>query len=948
MKKVIAAIVVVLAVVIAIVMWKREPSRPKQTAAPTTPISAPASVTVRGADGVERTLPAWMFARAPGQRIAGRVTFRGQPVKDALVQLQSRLTAADIVLPVDVRTDAQGHFDLGVRPATAYDVTATSPDTAAAIVHLELENPKLDPPPDHLELVLGECTSSVEGTVYDASNNPVPKARIRRDGLVGTETDAKGHYKVCVPFGDAELHYSADGYGSVILTIDARGQMVRDVVLVPEATISVRVVRDDTLQPVQGALVLINPATWGPDRARPASAITDADGRVRIDALVPGRFHVFAIAEGAQTSQASEVLAEVGVPAEITVKIVATAKITGHVMSANKPLAGVEVSAIRKAPTMRSPVAFTQADGSFVLDRVPVGDVSFIAFPYDVESPTSLQTAAGKTVDVTITVHALGAIRGHILRLGKPVPGVQVCCVQTVAGLQPTATSKLDGTFEYRGVPAGEYDLQAGSDELGAFNMPVHVKLAAGEEKTVDIDLDMAGAITGTVVDKAGAPVPGVFVRWQHDKTGDLGRCMTNAKGEYRCGAMTGGGTYRAAVFPSSDLQGIPYPTATGAPYPAVDVADGKTVVEGITIAIDHAKRSISGHVVDDAGAAVADAVVKTMPTAGQGAPQFNSWLRLPTTSTDADGAFTLNDLAPGAYALEAQGADGGEGVATGIEAGAKGVTLKIERAGTITGTLVGFAKPPVVYALPKGPFKLFSGVVDGQTFRITGLRPGRYTVNAQTAIEGDIQQVDVKAGQPTNITLTSHGQGAIEGTVLDFRTKKTLGGATCRVVMALDGDQGMTNWDMATAPKADANGRIVIDPAPAGTVSVICQPTGYKWSLATTDLTLAKGGRATPQLYAVELLQENPTSTGAVLDWRVTTPRIATIVPNSPAAAGGLLVGDLVTAVDGVSVAGLCGSAVSVLIGSTPANGDVKITVQRQAAAKTVTVKALHMPGMP
>src|ERR1043165_8975903 len=114
---------------------------------------------------------------------------------------------------------------------------------------------------------------------------------------------------------------------------------------------------------------------------------------------------------------------------------------------------------------------------------------------------------------------------------------------------------------------------------------------------------------------------------------------MTNAKGEYRCGAMTGGGLYRAAVFPSSELTGIPYPSATGAPYPAVEVADGKTVVENVTIAIDHETRSISGRVVDDTGAAVADATIKALPVAGDQAPQFNSWLRLPTTSTDADGA---------------------------------------------------------------------------------------------------------------------------------------------------------------------------------------------------------------------------------------------------------------------------------------------------------------------
>jgi protocatechuate 3,4-dioxygenase beta subunit len=947
MKKLVVAIVVVVALVIAWFAFRHRSSHPKSSTASTasSATSTPVATTARGTDGVERKIPAWMFAHAPAKRIAGRVTFRGQPVKDALVQLQSQLTVADIIIPIDRRTDAAGTFDFGTLPSASYDVTASSPDTSAAMVHLELENPKLDPPPDKLELVLGECANSVEGTIYDASNNPLPKARVRRNGLVGGETDAKGHYKVCVPFGDAELHYTADGYGSVILTIDARGQIVRDVVLVPEATINVRVVSAETSQPIEGALVMVNPATWGPDRPRTGGGISDADGRVRIDSLVPGRYHVFAMGDGAQTVTPTEVLAEVGVPAEVTLQLIAAARLTGHVMSANKPVAGVQVGAIRKAPMSRSAMAFTQPDGSFVLDRVPAGDLSLIAAPYEVESPTSVQTTAGKTTDVTITVHSLGAIRGHVVRLGKPVPGVQICCVMTVAGVGGLTTSRPDGGFEYRGVAAGEYDLQAGSDELGAFNMPVHVKLAAGEEKSVDLDLDMAGTITGTVVDKAGAPVPGVFVRWVHQTTGDLGRCVTNAKGEYRCGTMTGGGTYRAGVFPSAELQGVPYPTATGAPYPSVAVADAKTVVEGITIAIDHEKRTISGHVVDDAGAPVADATIKALPTAGAAAPQFNSWLRLPMTSTDVDGAFTIGDLAPGPYALEANVADGGEGLATGIEAGAKNVTIKVERAGSIAGTLVGFTKPPVVYATPEGPFKLFSGIVEGQTFRVSGLRPGRYTVNAQTAIEGDIQRVDVKGGQATKVTLTSHGQGAIEGTVLDFKTKKPLTGAICRVVMAIDGIQSQTNWDLATAPKSDANGRLVIDPAPAGTVSVICQPSSYKWSLATTDLTVTAGARATPQLLAVELTQDNPTSTGAQLDWRITPPRIARVLPNTPAATAGILPGDLITAVDGVSVAGLCGSAVSVLISNTPANGDVKLTFQRGTATKTVTTKALHMP---
>src|SRR3954465_4495387 len=249
MRKALVVIVIVLAI-IGIALWRHRGSAERTAPRATHTTTTPAPTTYRSADGVEHTIPAWMFASgAPARHIAGRVLFHGEPVKDAAVALQSGLTANDLVAPIEKRTDARGQFDFGALPAAAYDVTAVAPNTTAAIEHVELSDPGRKPASDQLELVLGDCATSIEGTVYDATNNPLPKVRVRRDGLVGPETDARGPYKTCVPFGDVELHYSADGYGSVILTIDARGQMKRDVILVPEAALSVRAVRTDNGEP---------------------------------------------------------------------------------------------------------------------------------------------------------------------------------------------------------------------------------------------------------------------------------------------------------------------------------------------------------------------------------------------------------------------------------------------------------------------------------------------------------------------------------------------------------------------------------------------------------------------------------------------------------------------------------------------------------------------------
>ncbi|MGN6106741.1 MAG: carboxypeptidase regulatory-like domain-containing protein, partial [Kofleriaceae bacterium] len=664
------------------------------------------------------------------------------------------------------------------------------------------------------------------------------------------------------------------------------------------------------------------------------------EGRVRIDGLLPGRYRVLGFAEGLQAQSPVEVLAEVGAANEAVLRLVATAWIRGKVVSDGKPVAGAQVVAVRKAPTQRSPAAVSQADGSFVLERVPAGELVFTASPYEVTSPPRFEAEAGKRYDdVVLEVRALGAIRGTVTRLGKPAAGVEVCCVPTL--FPPRATTDGEGHYEFRGVVPGPYQLGAGSDELGAFSLGTSFTLAAGEQRVVDLELDVAGPIAGTVVDKEGNPVPGVFVRWIHEKTGDLGRSMTDAQGRYRCGAMTGGGTYRAGVFSGPDLR-APYPTADGAPYPTRELADGKTVIEGVVLAIDRPQLAISGRVIDDAGEPVADAIVKALPAAQGEAPPFHSWLRLPMTSTDADGQFTLAGLAPGSHALQARAIDGGEGMVPAVAAGTQGVTIRLERAGAIEGKLVGFAQPPSVHARGLAEFRLTPGTVDGATFRIGGLRPGRYLVNAQTTYEGEAQIVEVRAGQATKVVLTAQGRAAIEGTVLDFRSRAPIAFATCRTVMSAEGEQAITTWDPSTAARSDERGRFVLDPTPAGSVSVACEMPSFRRSRPSADLVVAAGSRASVPLLSVEVTQENPSTVGLAFNWQVTAPRVSSVQPNSPAAKAGVLVGDLVTHVNGAAVQGLNGVGVWALIQDVPAGEEVRLAISRGGATKAFAMKAV------
>jgi S1-C subfamily serine protease len=93
-------------------------------------------------------------------------------------------------------------------------------------------------------------------------------------------------------------------------------------------------------------------------------------------------------------------------------------------------------------------------------------------------------------------------------------------------------------------------------------------------------------------------------------------------------------------------------------------------------------------------------------------------------------------------------------------------------------------------------------------------------------------------------------------------------------------------------------------------------------------------------QLLSAELLLDYPSTIGIDFDWRVTAPRIAAVRPDSAGAKAGLLVGDLVVAVDGASMASLNGEGVRNIIDSRAAGAEVSITIMRDSQRKTLTAK--------
>ncbi len=888
--------------------------------------------------GRPAAMPWFAQTGVPARRVAGKVTFEGKPVAGAEVRLTSQVSDLGLAPEDIVSTDAGGGFDFGPQLAQPHGVYASAPDRTPAQVEIDLRDPGATPAPDHLELVLRRCDTALSGHVTDASGNGIAKARLSFGGG-RTETDAAGAYRMCVKRGMTLLSVEADSYGSIDLRLTVLASTKQDVVLVPEAVVSGKVIRDDGT-PVAQAVVNVWTPRNGFDGPHTISTATDATGHFRAAGVNPGEVGIGALADGL----ASESLVRASVVAgqanpEVTIRVTAMVRIKGKVVMAGAPVAGAHVRTTLRAPTRYSPEVVTQRDGTFLLDRVWRGDNIFTVTPYEVMSPKSV-IAAGHGEDVTIEVSALGAVRGRVSRHGQPVADAMVQV--SGSGNSAAATSASDGTYEIKGLRPGKLTVFTQSYGEGAFDLPVPVTLAAGEHKDgVDLDLKFAGAISGTVVDQDGKPVEGAYVRFIQP-SGDIGEGTTDAAGAFTCGSMTGNADYTPSVLPSRAID-HPLPWIGGPPKP-VHVADGDAHVEGIKLQVRRDNLALSGHVVDQAGAPIADARVRTQPVATSGDTLFSSWVQYPSAVTDADGAFTLTGLAAGAYAISAHASDGSEAMVPSVAAGSKDVTVKVLRAGGIDGTLVGFSAQPAVYAQHDKDSHFVGAQIDGATFKLRGLPPGPYTVTAQSDTDGDATHVEIKPGENAAVTLTSHGHARIDGTVVAFGTGAPVPGVhVCRAILHVGNQVGLTNWDPSTLPHPDAAGHFTLDPAPAGEVSAHCYDFGGDYSDGAAPTSVASGGHADVKMMVVKHTltgDQNGGWSGLELDYNAELgARISRVAPGTAAAKAGVAPGDSITAVDGAAVAGLTPGGVGMLIENHPIGSTCNLTVAHGGGTLTVAI---------
>ena len=307
------------------------------------------------------------------------------------------------------------------------------------------------------------------------------------------------------------------------------------------------------------------------------------------------------------------------------------------------------------------------------------------------------------------TGEASATVQGVVTRVGSGVPvGRAAVYLEPVRNLNgpiailnalgnpsplPSSTTDAGGNFTIEGIPPGEYRVVASRNgfvrqqygESGPATPGTPVELIGGQVFETSFELVPAATITGRIYDVFGEPVPYIavsamqprilpdgqeaFGTVQADTTNDRGeyRLFWLNPGEYFISASTSGGGIggilggnpaagrTVSIISSSGSTGGPPVEEMAAFYPGVPDAALATPVRvsagdelaGIDVRLAPKETyTISGRVIGPSQ--ISGFAIVTIRPSNRAAPfSFNA------NPVDAQGNFTIQNVAPGAYTLQ-------------------------------------------------------------------------------------------------------------------------------------------------------------------------------------------------------------------------------------------------------------------------------------------------------
>ena len=255
---------------------------------------------------------------------------------------------------------------------------------------------------------------------------------------------------------------------------------------------------------------------------------------------------------------------------------------------------------------------------------------------------TFAMTSAGETVEVAGSQGGGGAgtgsVEGNVTGVGNaPVAGVSVSvCEEEEPVTCYTATTDGSGHYSISGLPEGEYIARATppAHDGYAVTETEEFYVLAGSATTEEIALSQDGSISGTVTGEGGAPEANVSVEVCGGLVYECSTTVTEAAGHYSF-AEVGEGVYSEVATPPAHSG---YATTSAQKFVLVDAAQNTNEDISLTEV-----GTIHGTVTGTGNVGVANVTVTACGPQGC----------YPTT-TDANGEYTLTEMADGSYSASA------------------------------------------------------------------------------------------------------------------------------------------------------------------------------------------------------------------------------------------------------------------------------------------------------
>ncbi|MED4268284.1 carboxypeptidase regulatory-like domain-containing protein [Priestia megaterium] len=365
-----------------------------------------------------------------------------------------------------------------------------------------------------------------------------------------------------------------------------------------------------------------------------------------------------------------------------------------------------------------------------------------------------------------VTVAAAASITGKVTsgQTGLPLSGVTVELRNQSNVLISTTTTNTEGNYSFTQLAAGTYNLSfAASNFITATHTTT---IAAGQTQFLNVILQpQPGNVTGTVLSQDGTPVTGATIRLIDQFNSVITTATTNAQGQYTISSVTPGQyslTISASNFQSQSR--------------GVTITSTQTTVSNFTLIASPG--TVTGTITSTTGIPIEGAVIEVLDSGSN---------VIATTNSNAQGQYTINQLAPGTFRLRA--------IAQNFQTSLLGFTIQAGQTttqnivfqpspGILTGTLTDAqTSTPLVGAsvnmVNQAGVTIATAMTNSQgQYNIADLAPGVYTVTfGQQGYASQTIGTVIESNTTTTLTTAlDRNVGVINGTVTDNEGNPLIG----------------------------------------------------------------------------------------------------------------------------------------------------------------------------